>query len=98
MTFAILFNSENLSKVLTHQESLERTSPIYPDVFFKHHADWYYVQGYINERGQLIDWAIIPAYVLADNYEYDPVKIQTDWDQIVKLKPSEPEARLPYKE
>lgn len=45
---------------------------------------WYLVKGYVDHRGKLVDWVVLPAYIIEKFFEHDPVKIKTDWDQIVR--------------
>lgn len=61
-------------------------------------SEHYFVTGYVDDRGMQHDWVVFPEFIFRELFHYDPEKIQNDWDIVVKLKPSEPEARLPYKE
>lgn len=81
--FAILITFENLPKILEHQQTV--TFPhLYEEVYLKSARSWYYVRGYVAENGKFVEWACIPEYVLVEKFEFDPYKIDTDWDQIVR--------------
>lgn len=81
--FAIEINDESIAKIVA-------TSDLPSDVYlslamFNHNRNkWYLIRGYINLRGAYEPWAFLPSYILSSRYEFDPVKIQTDWDQIVR--------------
>lgn len=81
--FAILLIEDNRETVLEHYESTPQPHPIDLDLFIRHRADWYYVRGWVNHRGQVQDFAVIPRFILTKYYEHDPDKIRTNWDQIV---------------
>lgn len=82
--FAILISAENLPKIREHQESLSTShSHTLSRVYLNSRKEWYYIRGVLD--GSLNpSWSAIPKYVLDKTYEYDPIKIQTDWDQIVR--------------
>lgn len=81
--FAILISEENMPKI---QEVLDTSvRPLHTvDMYIRHPADWYFIQGYIPYIGAPEPLAILPGYVFETNFEYDPDKIKTDWDQIVR--------------
>jgi hypothetical protein len=81
--FAILISNENMPKIL---ESVTPTTDHHPDfqIFLNSEKTWYLVTGWVGTRGDVIDWTIMPAYMLEEKFEYDPNKIKTDWDQIVR--------------
>jgi len=79
---AILVSSDNLPKIV---------SPELPDLYAKNctvvlrlSTQWYLVQGYVDSAGKYFEWTLLPAYIIEKHFEYDPTKIQTDWDQIVR--------------
>lgn len=81
--FAILFSEENLGKILEHNETVD-SAPVYPDVYLNHKNDWYYIRGYVTNRGKVVDYAVIPEYLFVKVFDYNPEKIKTDWDIIVR--------------
>ena len=83
--FAILISEENLPKINEDQEKYpESLAHFFPDPYLNHPKNWYYVSGYYSEGRGDISWAAFPEYFLVKKYEFDPTKIQTDWDQIVR--------------
>lgn len=56
------------------------------------------ITGATDQRGRVEEFTILPIYVFAKHYEYDPVAIQHDWDIVVKPFPDDEQVRLPYKD
>jgi len=80
---AILITEENAAKI--EESGFTAIRPMHTiEVYMSNHKDWYLVSGYVGEDGYFQDYAVLPQYILDDNFEYDPTKIQTDWDQIVR--------------
>ena len=81
--FAILISEENMPKI-------EKEAPTRPYLiesvrsYLGLSADWYFVTGYVDHKGRFKPSTVLPAYIIDENFEYDPVKIKTDWDQIVR--------------
>lgn len=82
--FAILIAEENLQKIHTIQYPGHSPDELNMRLYTEHHNSWYFVHGYVDNRGRYTDWAILPEYILVDNFEFDKDKAQTDWDQIVR--------------
>lgn len=82
---AKLITEENIPEIEQTVLPLQMyTSPVDLDMFAEHRGDWFIVTQYVSEYGEVADWKIIPKLVLDRSFEYDPVKIRTDWDQIVR--------------
>lgn len=81
--FAILISEENVSKI-DQVEFLTDKDKTAVRQYLRSKFCWYFVRGYIGVRGELHDWTVIPHYLLRQSFEYDPDKIITDWDQIVR--------------
>lgn len=83
--FAILINQENVAKIpiesFTNPEDLQRTL----NLCLALKRRWYFVRGFVDNRGRFYDWVTLPHYIIEEDYEYDANKIQTDWDQIVRM-------------
>lgn len=81
--FAILLTRENEEKILQsgviHDADLATL-----EVYLRNLHEWYLVRGYVDDRGRLMDWTVLPAYRFTKNFEHNPDKIQTDWDMIVR--------------
>lgn len=79
---AIAFNEANLPKILkTYGITVEEVQGL-SNVFM--HRDYVFMTGVVfSDNAPYRDWAILPMFAFAKNYEFDPDKIQTDWDQIV---------------
>jgi hypothetical protein len=84
--FAILIAPTNLPKLLANHHMTEKyyNYGIKTYLTQKSNNKWYYISGYVDTRGVLKDFAVLPQYILDDNFEYDPIKIKTDWDLIVR--------------
>lgn len=82
--FAILISAENIPKIL-EDSSLAPFESEYLEMYLRRPTPWYFVRGYVPQRGEWKrGFTVLPAYIFPENFEYDPVKIQTDWDQIVR--------------
>jgi len=84
---AILITEESMPKII----SRERAHLNLQDLVFLQTCigkNRYFVSGYYDGRGRLGTWMMMPQHVLDKSYEYDPAKIQTDWDQIIRKTPS----------
>lgn len=81
--FAIKLTEENLAKI---DESLELNhfDLMSINVYLEANATYYIVRGYVGPRGELRDHAVLPEYILSDNFEIDFDHAKTDWDQIVR--------------
>lgn len=81
--FAILINEENMPKIrerITVDSELANAM-----TYLRMPKIWFVVTGFVTESGKYFPYAVLPAYMLKNDFDYDPVKIQTDWDQIVRL-------------
>lgn len=81
--FAVLIDAETLPKIQQFENDLH----IYinsKELYLKNRNYWYLVRGYVDERGRVSDYAILPEYLVKQHFDYDPIKIKTDWDQIVR--------------
>jgi hypothetical protein len=81
--FAIEFNEVTLPKILQIHGMTVKEAQGLTDVFLK--KDYVIVSGYYNDRTPLSDWEILPKYVFTETFDFNPEKIKTDWDQIVRL-------------
>lgn len=82
--FAILLNEENLQKIFDLDPTLNETDKHGIEVYINRPQRWYYIRGYVSSRGGVPTTSILPQYTLDKEFEYNPVKIQTDWDLIVR--------------
>ena len=81
--FAIEINEATLPKIF----DLSYSRPIDPKAFDYHLRSsntWYFVNAFVTPSGRVHEWTIIPWHKLRRDFEHDPVKIQNDWDQIVR--------------
>lgn len=81
--FAIQITEENMPEILNSLPQI-REENVMLDMYARHTRDWFIIRGFVPHIGSMTDWAILPAYILKLKYEYDPNKIKTDWDQIVR--------------
>lgn len=83
---AILISDENRSEIEAHNLSLpEREDDVFDYTIYQNRtSNWYYVSGYVSPTGEYVPWVTMPEYILRQDFEYDPFKIETDWDQIVR--------------
>lgn len=82
--FAIKVTDENLGKILNEFHSAPECPPFYPELYLKNDYNWYYISGYISRQGTMLGYAVLPENTLRHNFHVDMLKIQTDWDQIVR--------------
>lgn len=82
--FAIKINSETLDII---KDSLDEDSE-YKDTieyFARMENRWYFLRGYTAPRGAFYPEMVMPGFIIETQFEYDPQKIDHDWDQIVRL-------------
>lgn len=81
--FAIKLTEDNFPKILlTPTLSIAKAQAI-SELYF--HRNYIFVAGYVDHFGRVTGWDIIPEFVFKKFFDYDPEKIKTDWDQIVRL-------------
>lgn len=81
--FAILISEENMPKILESRDDLSGSTTRWLATLFE--KQWWFITGYVDLKGAVHDWSVLPASYTTRYFEYDPIKIQTDWDQIVRL-------------
>ncbi len=83
--FAILISEENLPKIHEHQATLFKdVNIIYESVYINAAVDYYYVQGLIDQKGNL-SWGAYPEEFFLRNFDcVDINKAKTDWTIVVQ--------------
>lgn len=81
--FAILISEDNLKKIL-ESDSVPHENRTALEYFLRHREDWYIITGYVTRFGSFESYAILPGYVFRPTFDYDPEKIKTEWNQIVR--------------
>lgn len=81
--FAIRITNDNMPKILDRYMDPPLTEELFA-LQLNSPGTWYIVTGYVTRRGAVMDWAILPAYLIEGQFQYDHEKIQHDWDQIVR--------------
>jgi len=83
--FAILISEENLPKIKEHQNSLHSLDErLYARPYHTSPVNWYYVRGYVDQKGTLVSWTCFPEELFNRLFESNAEKVKTDWDQIVR--------------
>lgn len=81
--FAILIADENVE--LLSEFQIEHDIPVdHVLSYLICKSEWFLVRGWQSPRGGLKVWTCLPGYIIRENYEFDPEKIKTEWDQIVR--------------
>ena len=75
-------NAENMPKIIERMSWTPQQAEGYIGYTTSNRPN-YFVTAYVSKSGKFYSFAILPHYLL-DEFEYDPVKIKTDWDQIVR--------------
>lgn len=78
---AILISAENLDKITEAVDLPENELTFIKTCANKRR---FFVTG-VESHGDILPWMILPEYRLRRRYDYDATKIETDWDQIVRL-------------
>lgn len=80
---ALLIAEQNVEKL---QEFFKdtRTGQFDLGPYLRHKSAWYVIRGFVPYLGAPEDFGILPAYAFESKFEYDAVKILSDWDQIVR--------------
>ena len=86
--FAIELSEDNLPQILQTSTLFVAEAQIMTDLYFRSPRTYYFIKDYFDRNGRQQGWGILPEFVLKDFFEYDPDKIKTDWDQIVR-KPTD---------
>lgn len=95
--FAIAINDKTIDKIAERDLLTLDDLDALMSLFL--YRDYVFITGYQETRGEVIDWRVMPFYIFRDYFDYDEIKIQQDWDQIVRLNPPDNKAgNLPYKE
>ena len=82
--FAIEINQENLALIKSQVPALAYAMHAI-ERFVQNKNTWYLVSGYVsNMTGSLLDWAVLPEYMLVKRFNFNPDVICHDWDQIVR--------------
>lgn len=81
--FAIEITIQNMPKIRQY-EKMSDEDKANLELYLRSPKVWYLVTGYVPRRGPLIDWIILPANILDKCYDYNPLRIKTNWDQIVR--------------
>jgi len=83
--FAIEITDETLPKIMVHQAELDEVAACFvPECYVNKNIKWYYIRGYITERGALETWAAYPESHFNKAFEHNSDKIKTDWDIVVR--------------
>jgi hypothetical protein len=84
--FAILVSEENRKTVMDTIADRTPDHPVDYDLFTNRPrgVEYYFVTGYVNDRGEVEPWAFLPSFVFRQEFEYDAERIQTEFDQIVR--------------
>lgn len=81
--FAILMSEDTLPKILEVDALTDKDVAFLKTCCTKQR---YFIRGYVSRRGALIPWTILPSYLFTPIFEHDEIKIQTDWDLIVRMQ------------
>lgn len=81
--FAILIAEENMAQIRQVKALTERDAPSLNRYIYAR-RNFYLIRGYVDLHGRVIDWAVLPAYIFQRHFDYDPVKIQTEWNIITR--------------
>ena len=81
--FAILIAPENMPKI-AERFDLPPHDQNFIDMCLRDRSDWYFISGYVTERGQVTDWSVLPRYRLFWSFDFDEEKIKTDWTITVR--------------
>ena len=84
--FAIELREENLDKI----EQAPDISSIDMDFVMKVYKEnkYIFIRNYVTKKGTFIGCTFLPRYIFDQVFDYDPEKIQHDWDQIVRIPSS----------
>lgn len=88
--FAIKITEENMEKIkeampMLHGPYLRAIEAKYMD----RRVPWYFIRGYVDQRGRLHLFNLLPVFILDQHFEIDTEKAKTDWDQIVRKETPE---------
>ena len=81
--FAIELKEENLPEI-TQRLVFTDFSASTLDLFLRSRHEWYLITGYVDERGRYEEYAILPMFMLYNNFDYDIMKTHDKWFQIVR--------------
>lgn len=82
--FAILISNETMPKINEVEVLSDSFKTVLGSLYCNKRIDWYLITGFVTERGGIMPWNILPAFVFIPKFEHDEEKIKTDWDIIVR--------------
>lgn len=81
--WAIEITENNLEEIMSSHSVPEKTYAGL-QLFIKSPSTWYICSGYVNDRGAVQGYAILPDFKFQKKFEYDHEKIQTEWVWVVQ--------------
>ncbi len=85
IVFAIELTEDNFTKIRQTADLTVDEAYSLNNIFFN--RSYVFITGYTDSKNRLHDWAILPMFIFADDFEFDPEKIKNDWDQVFRLTP-----------
>ena len=84
--FAIEITEENLPQILQTPGLTIADAQLMADAFIAHNNDHvrYFIKGYTDRKNRLVPWTTLPEFIFVKNFDFDPEKIKTDWDIVVR--------------
>lgn len=84
---AIQITEENMAKIVESNGLTEKDKASIGRYYARNQRHtWYFIRGYVTQRGKHIDWCVLPAANFEHGFEFSPEKIRTDWDQVVRKR------------
>lgn len=81
--FALVISEGNMETIT--ESGIFDVKPVsYVSLFLNREVEWVLIRGYVPDRGDIIDWGMIPMFVLEDFFDFDPDKIKYDWTNVVR--------------
>ena len=83
--FAIVVSDETMPKIRQSSQLTDKDkSAVEQYCLNRPRSKYYVITGYVTRRGMVMNWTFLPHHLFEKNFEFDPEKIKTDWDQIVR--------------
>lgn len=84
--FAIKLTQSNWPEIKAHEQLIDSDKNFMMNVLLPSGREYFYIRGYVSTRGVVHSSAILPGFVFRRRFDYDTEKIQTGWNQIVRLE------------
>lgn len=82
--FAILLNNENVGTIASALNQPHEVTQKVMQTFLRSSKKWYFIQPFVDRKGHVIDWTILPENRIRADFTYDKSTIDEDWTWLTR--------------